>query len=59
MDEQIKIAFKAEVAKNGTDMSNVTEALWKSYILMSIEKRKQRYAQYAVEKTTSNIEKDE
>jgi len=45
-DSRIKELFKSETAKNGLDMSEVTQELWKQYILTSVKARKERYAVY-------------
>lgn len=59
VDEKIKALFKSECAKNGLDMSTVTESLWKSYILKSIEQRKERYAEYAKQTSKATIKEIE
>lgn len=42
-DEQIKATFKSECAKNGKDMSEVTESLWARYNSASMKARAERY----------------
>ncbi len=46
---RIKSVFKMECTKNGVDMSEVTEALWKQYIVSSVQARKERYKSYNIE----------
>ena len=43
-DENVKNEFKSETAKNGKDMSEVTESLWISYNRASKKNRLERYA---------------
>lgn len=59
VDDDVKKKFKAEVALNNTDMSTVTEALWRQYLIISLNKRKERYEQYSIEKATSMSTQDE
>ena len=44
--EKVKDLFKIECTINGLDMSLVTETLWKSYIIASMKKRKERSDEY-------------
>ena len=53
-DDEIKKAFKVECAKNGTDMSSVTEILWLKYITLSVDKRKARREQLQKQKAEDN-----
>jgi len=53
-DDEIKKAFKVEVAKNGADMSSVTEILWLKYITLSVDKRKARREQLQKQKAEDN-----
>ena len=48
-DEDVKKLFKREVNKNGKEMSEVTVAFWKQYIVASVQARKKRYAEYKKE----------
>lgn len=45
-DDRLKDLFKMETMKNGTDMSTVTAAFWKQYVLQSVNARKARYEQH-------------
>lgn len=49
-DDEVKKAFKVECAKNGSDMSSVTEMLWIKYITLSIDKRRSRREQLQKQK---------
>jgi len=42
-DEEVKNTFKSECAKNGKDMSEVTESLWMKYNQASMKARAERY----------------
>lgn len=53
-DDKIKLLFKRETYKNGKEMSEVTVAFWKQYIVASIQARRERYEDY---KTKQNEQK--
>lgn len=43
VDNDVRNEFKAEVSKNGVDMSSVIEKFMINYIKISRDKRKKRY----------------
>jgi len=52
--QKVKDLFKVECTYNGLDMSIVTETLWKSYVVASIKRRRERAEEYNEIKLKNN-----